>query len=182
MKEHQRKGDGQRAFEADAPAQSRQPAVADGTATGGQYAHLIEGTPHGKYEKGAPEYGFETETYYHVAHPQWKPGRPLYSADKLLEMGYEIPNKWESEGVEDSWTDSDVVCVFDNAEEAQWFQKEYGGWLLRLALPPEGEDSGFGGREFNLGNDTRVFEGYRAFFNEIGPAYISEIIEVPDDK
>jgi len=120
-----------------------------------------------------------TRTYYHVAGSEYQEGDALLSLDKLEEVGIEVEWKWEDA---DYGLDADVVCVFDNIEEAQWFKADFapGGKILKIEIAQEDIDEptswkdGYGGTIYP--RMTTVEEGYTAFYDGIPAAWITEIV------
>ncbi len=72
-------------------------------------------------------------TWYHVAHSTYTAGQDLYCTDELYAMGIELPWKFDGEPF-----DTDVVCLFDNVEDARKFRDDFctpDYVLLRVTLP-----------------------------------------------
>jgi hypothetical protein len=108
-------------------------------------------------------------TAWHIAHPSYKPGDPLYSRDQQPYVGIETPWKWDDapEGF-----DGDAVALFPDSpegrEEADWLWYEFPDYvLLRITVPSEHDR---GDVEMRL-----LEEGYPAVIDEIPPEWISVV-------
>lgn len=76
-------------------------------------------------------------TYYHVAAEDYSPGEPIKSFFRLMEEGREPKWKWEFDWTDGGYIDGTRVALHDNLQEAQEFQREYGGTILQVDVPPE---------------------------------------------
>lgn len=113
------------------------------------------------------------QTYYHVAGAEWVVGEPLLCRDRLVALGVDIAWKWDDapEGF-----DGDVVCLFDNYDEAAEFRAEFGGELVAVTIPEDMDDSyalPWGG--YISPRMTQVDEGYTAIADGIPSEWITLI-------
>ena len=95
-------------------------------------------------------------TFYHVADESYRTGDNLYSYEELERRGYELPEyKWEN------LADTDVVCLFNTAEEAIEFRNDWlqSGTILKVTIPTWAKQEGL--------RMTKVSEGFDAVVNHI---------------
>jgi hypothetical protein len=116
------------------------------------------------------------ETYYHVASENYHEGDPLFCFNKLQEFDFDVEWKWQE--ADEGW-DTDVVCVFDEIEDAQEFKEEYGGKLLKITVSQEDIDEPINWNTkygYIWPERIEVIEGYMAFREGV-PAEWIEVIE-----
>lgn len=117
-------------------------------------------------------------TYYHVAPSTYQEGDDLYSfAAYVSEYGEAPAYKWGSDtapiGHPDVYLDSkdaQVVCMFDNLEDALDFQADYlpSGIILKIELPAWAHEEGI--------RISKVREGYPCIFDRIPAILAGDII------
>jgi hypothetical protein len=107
--------------------------------------------------------------YWHVAGEDYSDGEPLRSWQNQADYSGEEPAwRWGDRGGNEEPFDTDIVSLHDNMPEAQAFQQEYGGKLLRVDIP---EDAEPGGRV----NE----EGYPGIYGEIPADWITSDNSIP---
>ncbi len=107
--------------------------------------------------------------YYHVTGPDYNEGEHIYCYDRLVEMGCAPAWKWEE--AEDGF-DGDVVCLFDNLDDAKEFKHDYqpNGQILAIDVEPDEygiDETGLYSPEGNRIKIVTVSEGYYAVYGHI---------------
>jgi hypothetical protein len=87
----------------------------------------------------------EPNVWYHVAHPKWQPGQPLYCWNRVVELGILTPADWAHPRVPVGM-DGDMISLFDDLENARQHASNKpvpGEHIVRIRFPPGEEDIGF---------------------------------------
>lgn len=121
-----------------------------------------------------------SEVVYHVAGENWDWGRPLLCWDELSRRGMVSAANWHWETY--VGFDGDMVCVYEELDDARGHQETYGGQVLEIrpARPSEADETFYGyGRDPYSGqlvriHRTRSAEGFAGFTPMIPAAWIRD--------
>jgi hypothetical protein len=79
----------------------------------------------------------EPNVWYHVAGPQWEPGKPLWCWNRLIELGILTETDWEHQRVPVGF-DGDRISLFDNLSDARDYassKPRLGERIVRVRFP-----------------------------------------------